>query len=118
MAFNSVAFKKSMLSWDAVAKRSPADIAQAVRNMVGADPEAERHVSAWSKQVTTLNLKLRDLLDRVVVAKDDKARADAAKNALNHVKQYQSFVASSHLPAEVQTRLKNGPGELAKGLGS
>lgn len=116
MAFNSVAFKKSMLTWDAASKKAPTDVLQVGKKMSGNDPEAMKLINAWSKQISTQNQNLRNLLDKVVTAKDEKARADAAKNASNSVKQYQNFVTTTPLPAEVQTPLKNALTELAKGL--
>ena len=66
--------------------------------------------------VTEVNSKVGHLLDEVINARDDKNRMEAAKKALEAVKQYQSFVASAHLPPAVVTSLKNSLNELARGL--
>jgi len=118
MSINTVAFKKTMLAWDAIAKKAPIDIVQEVKKIAGEHPEAEKLGTAWVSQITTINHTLHDALDKVVNAKDDKSRADAAKNASGIVKKYQAFVTGTHLPPDVQTHLKNGLAELAKGLGT
>ncbi len=105
------------MAWDAIAKRAPADIAQAVKEVAGAHPEAAKLGDAWTQQTKVLNEKLRHLLDDVINAQDEKIRVEMGKKALADVKQYQNFVNSTHLPPGVQGKLKNGLAELARGLG-
>ena len=117
MPYNDVAFKKSMLTWDAVSKKAPAEVVEATKKHAGGDPEAMKEVAVQSEHIKQMNEKLVDFLDGVVHAKDEKVRVDAAKKALGNIHQYQSFVSSAHLPPEVLMKLKNALAELAKVLG-
>ena len=116
MAFNTVAFKKTMLTWEGIAKKAPGDITAAGKEFVAEHPEAAQVINTMSQTVSTMNHKLHDQLDRIITAKDDKGRADAAKSALSTVKQYENYVTTTHLPADVQKSLKDGLAQLARGL--
>lgn len=116
MAINTVAFKKSMITWKTAAQRVPGEVEKLAKLAGTEHPHAAKKISAIAQQVTALNDKVSHLLDDVINAKDDKKRADAGKKALESVKQYQTFVSTSHIPPATLAPLNTTLADLARGL--
>jgi hypothetical protein len=116
MPINTVAFKKSMISWQAAAKRTPGEIEKLAKLAAAEHPDAAKQINSIAHMVSAHTDKLTHLLDDVINAKDDKKRSDAGKKALETVKQYQSFLDSSHIPPATIAPLKTSLTDLARGL--